>query len=320
MASDINQLAKKCGVSKATISRVFTGRARVSDAIRARVLAAAREMNYRPQQVMARDCVAIIVGDNPTLSHVTGFGGLLLTSAFFEITRRHLLTEVLPVAELSKLYDSYTRAVLVLLAEAQIEEHTHEFEQLPMPIVTVNKQYPFSSSVNTDHGQGVTLALEHLFERGHRRIGLTVDRFENLAGRERVGAYRTFMEQHKLTALPIAFFGGVGGPMEDFDRILTEKPTALIVCGEAVALQASHELKRRGLRIPEDISLITSELSGICDWLNPALTAINQDFDALARETVAELVFRIHNPAAPRTNRRLPSSLVVRDSVATLPF
>ena len=66
MASDINQLAKKCGVSKATISRVFTGRARVSEAIRTKVLAAARELNYRPQQVMARDCVAIIGADAPS--------------------------------------------------------------------------------------------------------------------------------------------------------------------------------------------------------------------------------------------------------------
>jgi len=319
MPSDINQLAKKCGVSKATISRVFTGRARVSQTIRARVLAAARELDYRPQQVMARDCVAIIVADTPSPQHRTSFSERLLTSAVFEITRRNLLTEVIPVRELAKLYDSYTKAVL-LLSEPHIEEYRAEFERLSMPIVTVNKQYPFSCSVNTDHGQGVTLALEHLYERGHRRIGMTVDRPENLAGRERIEAYRAFQGRHKLAELPVGYFCNIDQETsgKELDRVLGGKPTALIVCGESVALQSTYELKRRGLRIPEDLSLITSELTDTCCWMSPELTTINQDLDTLATETVTLLMSRIKNPLAPHVSRRLPTSLIVRNSVMEL--
>ena len=317
MASDINQLAKKCGVSKATISRVFTGRARVSEAIRTKVLAAARELNYRPQQVMARDCVAIIVADAPSPQRRTSFSERLLTSAVFEITRRNLLTEVIPVKELPKLYDSYTKAVLLLLSEPEIEEHRGEFERLSMPIVTVNKQYAFSSSVNTDHGQGVTLALEHLYSYGHRRIGLTVDRVENQAGRERIGAYRAFAAARVLPELPIGHFRDldVEDSCRELDRVLAEKPTALVVCGESVALQAAYELKKRNYRIPEDISLITSELTDICCWMTPELTTINQNLDALAAETVAQLLARIRAPHSPRAHSWLPTALIVRNSV-----
>lgn len=320
MPSDINQLAKKCGVSKATISRVFTGRARVSEAIRARVLAAARELDYRPQQVMARDCVAIIVADTPSPQHRTSFSERLLTSAVFEITRRNLLTEVIPVRELAKLYDSYTKAVLLLLSETHIAEFRTEFERLSMPIVTVNKQYPFCCSVCTDHGQGVTLALEHLYERGHCRIGMTVDRPDNLAGRERIDAYRGFLGRHSLPELPEGVFCNLDAETsgKELDRVLAGKPTALIACGESVALQSAYELKRRGLRIPEDLSLITSELTDTCCWMSPELTTINQDLDALATETVTLLMSRIRNPLAPHVNRRLPTSLIVRNSVQEL--
>ena len=320
MPSDINQLAKKCGVSKATISRVFTGRARVSEALRAKVLAAARELDYRPQQVMARDCVAIIVADTPSPQHRTSFSERLLTSAVFEITRRNLLTEVIPVRELAKLYDSYTKGVLLLLSEPHIEEFRPELERLSMPIVTVNKQYPFSSSVNTDHGQGVTLALEHLYGMGHRRIGMTVDRRGNQAGQERVDAFRAFVAKHRLPEPPVGLFCDldVETSERELDRVLAEKPTALIVCGESVALLSLYALKRRGLRIPEDLSLVTSELADTCCWMSPELTTISQDLDALAAETVTLLMNRIRNPQSPRVNRWLPTSLIVRNSVRAL--
>ncbi len=317
MASDINELARQCGVSKATISRVFTGRARVSEEVRARVLAAARRLNYRPQQVMARDCVAIVVADLPSPQRRLSFSERLLTSAVFEITRNHLQTEVIPVRDLSRLYDSYTRAVLLLLSEPYIEAHRAEFERLPMPVVTVNKQYPFSSSVNTDHGQGVTLALRHLHENGHRRIGLTVDRLENQAGQERIAAYGAFVKERGLVPLPVGHFYNLtaGESLRALDRVLAERPTALVVCGESMALQSVHELRRRGYRIPEDISLVTSELEEICCWLTPELTTINQDLDALAAKTVSVLLARIREPDLPREDIRLPSSLIVRSSV-----
>ena len=186
-----------------------------------------------------------------------------------------------------------------------------------MPIVTVNKQYAFSSSVNTDHGQGVTLALEHLYSYGHRRIGLTVDRVENQAGRERIGAYRAFAAARVLPELPVGHFRDldVEDSCRELDRVLAEKPTALVVCGESVALQAAYELKKRNYRIPEDISLITSELTDICCWMTPELTTINQNLDALAAETVAQLLARIRAPHSPRANSWLPTALIVRNSV-----
>ncbi len=321
MASDINELAKKCGVSKATISRVFTGKARVSEEVRTKVLAAARELNYRPQQVMARDCIAIIVADTPRPQHRTSFSERLMTSATFEITRRNLLTEIIPVRELAKLYDSYTKGVLLLLSETHIAEYRKELEQLSMPLVTINKEYPFSSSVSTDHGQGITLAMQHLYERGHRRIAMTIDHPGNQASRERTEAYQAFCQSHRLTELPVALFNNLVTELSQqcLDQTFAEKPTALIACGESVALSSTYELQRRGLRIPDDLSLITSEVTDTCCWMTPELTTISQDLDELANETVTLLMNRIHNPSAPRVNRRLPTALIVRNSVKTLP-
>ena len=317
MATDINTLAEICGVSKSTISRVFTGRAKVSEELRNRVLQAARELNYRPQQVMARDCVAIVVNDLPNPNRRTSFSERILNQAVFEITRRNLLSEIISVDELARLYNGYTKAVLLLMSENYIEQHLEQFRRLSMPILTVNKQYDFSSSVNTDHGEGVRLALEHLHAEGHRRIGLTVDRFNNQAGRERLEAYRKFMTAAGLPELPVVQYTDqdYAGSSAGLTTLLDSQPTALIACGEGVALPVFHELQERGFRIPDDISLITGELAGVSCLITPELTTIDQDLDALARATITQLVTRIRNPQLPRSSSWLPTTLIKRNSV-----
>ncbi len=323
MATDINTLARQCGVSKSTISRVFTGKARVSEQLRARVLLAARELNYHPQQVMARDCIAIIVGDHPSPACHTSFNERLLTSAIFEITRHNLLTEIISLQDLPKLYNGYTRGLLLLLPESLVEEHAGELKRLSMPVLTVNQRHAFTSSVMTDHGEGVRLALEHLFENGHRRIGLVIDRFDNQAGNERLEAYTRFRSEHDLPALPaIEYCTGTADRQGTvLHSLLAEQdPTALIVCGESIALHAVQELNTLGKRIPEDISLITSELADVSCWMTPPLTTIDQDLDMLAGATVAELARRIHAPAAPATELRLPTRLIRRASVRRIEY
>ncbi len=317
MATDINTLARKCGVSKATISRVFTGRARVSDALRARVLAAARELNYRPQQVMARDCVAIVVNRAPSQKTRGAFSERLLPSAIFEITRRNLLTEIIAAEDLPKLYDGYTKAVLLLLSEEVIEAHRADIEKLSMPVITVNKRYPFSISVNTDHGQGVTLALEHLYENGHRRIGIAIDHLGNQAGLERSNAYAGFMAARRLPALEIAEFRQPG-PDAVLDRLLAEKPTALVVCGEGTALPALCAIRRHGIRVPEELSVITSELAEVSGLWNPGITTIDQDLDLLAAELIDCVNKCIRAPKVRPEERWLPTRLILRDSVRKL--
>lgn len=87
MATDINTLAEICGVSKSTISRFSPAEPKSARSSATRVLQAARELNYRPQQVMARDCVAIVVNDLPNPNRRTSFSERILNQAVFEITR-----------------------------------------------------------------------------------------------------------------------------------------------------------------------------------------------------------------------------------------
>ena len=190
-----------------------------------------------------------------------------------------------------------------------------------MPILTVNKQYPFSSAVCTDHGEGVRLALEHLHDRGHRRIAVTVDQFFNQAGRERLDAYHAFLTAHGLPKLEPVMYTDLEpeGSNHRLLQLLKQEPTALIACGEGVALPVLHELQRLGVRIPEDLSLITSELSGISGWMTPELTTIDQELDLLAAATVAELVRLIRHPGAPRSVHWLHTRLIARNSVRPLP-
>lgn len=163
--------------------------------------------------------------------------------------------------ELARLYNGYTKAVLLLMSENYIEQHLEQFRRLSMPILTVNKQYDFSSSVNTDHGEGVPACAG-----APPRRGAPPDRPDRRP-LQQSGWTRTarslpqIHDRRRLPELPVVQYTDqdYAGSSAGLTTLLDSQPTALIACGEGVALPVFHELQERGFRIPDDISLITGD-------------------------------------------------------------
>ncbi|OGV46809.1 MAG: hypothetical protein A2017_14495 [Lentisphaerae bacterium GWF2_44_16] len=315
MRSDINLIAEKCGVSKATVSRVFTGKAGVRDEIKKKVLEAARNLNYMPKQVAAQENIAIIVSDLANLNFFSGFYSMIAMGIITEFTRSGYQIKIIGISEADTL-GGYTKAAILLTDEKTMEENMGKLKNLSIPMVTINKTCSLAHSICSDHAQGIELAIAHMVQNGHEKIAIVLDNAKNWAGKERVSGYRKTMEKYKLK------------PMSEYDasfhnRSMTEtmailmksKPSAVIVCGEGLTARFSYAVNLLNIRIPDDISVISCERYDLSQWLSPPHTTISQNVSELSTTALELIRDTIAGKSEIPHMTLLPNQLIIRESV-----
>ena len=276
----VREVARAAGVSPGTVSRVFNARGYLSAEIRRRVIEAARRTGYR----FKRRSIAVIVSQNPDFH---GYSGESLSAVLEELNRRNFLAEILPIGSLPLLVEHQLSGAVALVLDNGLERIWAENWNLPMVCFqTVSRHRDNIYTVGSDNRQGIHLALNYLREQGHEKIGyVSWYATENFAERDNPD----YMLRKELyldwcgEQLPYTVEAA-----EELDRALAGGCTAFLVVGESNELQFLHELIRRGLRVPEDISVIAFERS-ISPLLNPPMTTIGQQFPLLAAAALGML-------------------------------
>jgi len=206
------------------------------------------------------------------------------------------------------------------LAASELSRTWHERHRIPLVVInSYGWMLDRVCSVFPDSNGESRLAMEHLISLGHRKIARLRLIGENASEQETNRGYDEFLR--------VASEYGIRDSVRychapDWERLelrirelVREGFTGFIAIFIDGAPKVIDAIRNCGKRIPEDISLITSELTDICCWMTPELTTINQNLDALAAETVAQLLARIRAPHSPRANSWLPTALIVRNSV-----
>ncbi len=164
------------------------------------------------------------------------------------------------------------------------------------------------------------LAVDYLFQQGHRKIGFISDVHR---ADERVYTshrYEGFCDALRRRGVgePEAFsFFRDQGRFPDLRRWVECGVTALIAAGETNGLSVAQQLNSLRIKVPEELSVLSMEFPGISERLIPAHTTLSQDFRGLAREAITLLDRLIdHKPVAGDV--RVPYLLIERESVKTL--
>lgn len=317
MKADINLIAEKCGVSKATVSRVFTGKAGVSEEVKAKVLAAARSMNYTPKQVAAQENIAIVVDSLEDFKFFTGFYSMLAMGMIAEFTRSGYQIRTICINDID-LLGAYTKAAILLINEKTLASNIEKLKKLAIPLLTANQPSPISYSVCTDHAQGIELAVEHLLANGHERIALFMDGISGWGGQERLRGYHETMKKHKIPAMKEHACSKERSMLETIAILLKAKPSALIVCGESLVAEFAYSMNLLNIRIPEDLSVISFEKGDLSRWLTPAHTTISQDVNALSKAAMDLMRAAVSGELKSPQIKILNNELIVRDSVKKL--
>lgn len=322
MAATIAEVAARAGVSTATVSRVLSGAANALPATRDRVLAAARDLDYRPSAIARAlkrretRILGLLVTDigNPFYPAVAraveaaaderGYGIVLVNGGDDpEREIRHL--ELL----LERRVDG-----LIVASSRVTRRHAARLRRLPIPIVLVNTTAGTGvPAVLTANRRGGAMAARHLVELGHRRIGYIGAPAEHPAVRLR--------QRGVADALPAGSFpivvtgdGGVDGGEAAVDALLREAATGIVGFNDLTAIGALRGLRRAGAAVPADVSVVGFDDIEMASWTDPPLTTVRQPTDQLGSWAVARLVDALHGAVPSRERLLLEPELVVRGS------
>jgi len=339
MKIGLAEIAERAGVSPATVSRVLNDKPGVHEKTRRAVLTAVDVLGYeRPAQLRPR--VAGLIGllvpelENPIFPR---FAQVIETSL-----AQHGFTPVLCTRSLGGVHeDDYVQVLLdrgvsgiifVSGIHAIVDTDPSRYARLTeqgVPIVLVNGYLPGveASFVSNDDAVAADLAVGHLAQLGHTKIGLATGQRRYGTVTRRVAGFRDAVRRHVHADLDPDGPGGLvectvftveGGAMAA--HALLDRGATAIVCGSDLmalgAIRAAHE---RGLRVPEDVSVVGSDDSILIEFTDPPLTTIRQPVQAMGTAAVRALMEEIGGTPPPSSEMVFRPELVLRGSTARVP-
>ncbi len=334
-ATRLDDVARALGVSTATVSRALSGKAGVSSEVAARVRQTAAEMGY-VANVHARtlaggttNVVGLVVHEigDPYFTEIAG--GLVDAAEANDLLVQVCHAGRDPGRELKQVRTLVAHRVRAIVlagsghadpaADADLRTVLEGYVARGGRVVAIGRRHLRSDALRPDNvGAGATLA-RHLLELGHRRVAVlagpsrltTVE--DRMAGVLSVTDGRDDLE---LNVLETDFTrdGAAAGAAEVMER--WPGTTAVLALNDAMAIGVLETLRRRGVRVPEEVSVAGFDDVAVAAQLSPSLTTTRFPLDDMGRQAL-ELV--LQPPAAEPRERQVGHQLVVRESTAPPP-
>ncbi|HET9809385.1 MAG TPA: LacI family DNA-binding transcriptional regulator [Candidatus Limnocylindria bacterium] len=333
----ITDVARAANVHASTVSRVLNGRAELSllPETRERVIAAATRLGYRPS-ALARGLrlrrsftLGMLVPDitNPVFpSMIKGVEGAAHARGY------HLI--LCNTDDSFEREASYLRVLRewrvdgILIASSSTAESTiAELRREKVPFVLLNSASRANDdlAVTPDNRQGVSAALDHLIQLGHRRIGLIAAPQTTVTGQERLLAARAALRRHHLAhddaLVEVAdSFSEVSGYRAARRLLLDGEPLTAIFCAnDLIALGAIRVAREIGLTVPDDLSVVGFNDIPQSELFDPPLTTVHVPQEEMGVLAAALLIDQLEGRHIARRHVVLEAELVARGSSAAPP-
>lgn len=346
----LQTIADRVGVSRMTVSNAFSRPDQLSAQLRRRILAAADELGYTGPDPAARalargsaGAVGVLLFDSLRVAFTDevaiAFVGAIadeLDGSGRALTLLTSLDEGRDPAVSVPARDVAVDGAVVYSCDAEAPG-TAWLLRRRLPLVMVDQDHrPGFPHVNIDDRGGARAAAQHLVDLGHRRVAVVAFGIDGVAGE--VGSLAELTPGHVSRERMRGWVDALG-PAEidplvlqhhrravDFDQQVAgllldrpDPPTAVLCYSDAVAAALVTALQDRGVRVPDDVSVVGYDDSPLADRVRPRLTTVRQDVEAKGRAAVAALVAQLDGSLPEGTlppDVVLPTELVVRESTA----
>lgn len=323
----LRDVAREAGVSYQTVSRVINNNEHVASHTRNQVMKAINTLGFRPNraaQIMQTE-------RSQTIEVVIFYAGFNIF--LYEMARTaqqlgyHFVISAITEQEfVHTLESAAARFVdgLILVPMAPLDIDYESLMELTdgIPFVQIGARLgEHLPSVIYDQVQGGRLATQHLIDLGHRQIAEISGPLRNHDAYDRhISWTATLKEQGLSIALSEEGDFSIEGGYQAMNRLLDrgEPFTAVFVANDSMAFGAHTALRQRGLRVPDDISVIGFDDIPEAAHFVPGLTTVRQDFYLLGRLAIEYLVSLIGDPNTPVHQRVLPPRLIVRESTRAI--
>jgi len=333
----LRDVARAVGLSAMTVSRALRDGGTVAGATRRRVLAAAERLRYRPNLLMhgvrtgrTRTVGVVVPASTPFLAGIlqgihdaldeadyamlVAWNPLHFAAPENRVERRHIRRL------LERRVDGF---ILRPTHDAATDDDFREVRKEGLPLVVVDRELPGvrCDFAGTDDEAGARMAADHLLALGHRRLGhLAGPRTVSTARLRRRGFERAVAAFGRGAACRVVEGPDFRGLRDEALRLLRARPrpTAVFCANDDAASALYEAAAARGLRIPQDLSVVGFADLPVASWLRPALTTVRQDPYRIGQEA-ARIVLARCAGSPPRDRPfdvRLKPELVVRGSTA----
>ncbi|MDJ0752224.1 MAG: LacI family DNA-binding transcriptional regulator [Ardenticatenaceae bacterium] len=325
----IKDVALKAGVSTATVSRVISGREKVSPALIDQVNQAIEELQYRPSRVARNlrvrkaNTVGLLVSDiqNPFFTSIMrGIQDTLLAKGYVLLAANSDEDEDQERIHIETLLAEEVAGIILAPASTSARNYADLIEQgVGLVIIDRIPDRLKVDSVLVDNTAGARSAVEHLISLGHRRIGIIAGREHISTATLRLEGYRFALQDAGLPFDPelvsIGDFRQEGG-YQAMNALLNlaEPPTAVFSSNNVMTLGALQAIHEKCLKIPDEIALVSFDDMPWAASLQPPLSAVAQPTYEIGTTAARLLLERVNEPE--RSTRRviLESELIVRGS------
>ena len=324
MKPTVRTIASDLGLSPATVSKALSGRNGISDETRARVVAHAQGLGYL-KIASARRRLGLLV-NNPSETEDTSFlfnlimgfqkyaGRLRNDVIVINISSEEQALETLDRYAYNHQFDGLFIAGLRNTDAYYAQLETAE---TPIVVIDIHSVNPMVGTVSTDSISGGDLAIRHLTELGHRRIGFVNGHREAYISQERLAGYLAALHTRGIPFDQTLCFEGdfsTESGARAADYFAKTDVSAVYFASDSMALGGMQQFQSMGIKVPQDISIIGFDNQPIGLGCSPALTTVAQDSTALGE--IACALLHVIAQKNPIRHVKLEPWLITRESTA----
>ncbi len=329
----IKEVAEHAQVSQSTVSRALNGHKSVKDANRIRVFEAIEALGYQPNafaQALASNksfSIGMLVGtlDGP-------FYGPMMHNVE-KVARKENYHVIITSG--NELYDQERESIdflrskkvdgLVLTSDMLTDSDILDIVQQTPATALLNRYIPeiADKCIYIDNEHGGFIAMKHLLQKGHKKIGCITGQLSKVDSRERLQGYRNALTTVGIDYDPSLVIEGRFDHKgnDDAVRRLLDRDSeisAIFCMNDNIAMTAYGICKERGLKIGVDISIVGFDNDTFSQYMNPSLTTIDFPLKEMAIQGATRVLNQLTGRAVQQAETRLSPTLIERNSVRDL--
>jgi len=332
MSVSIYDIAKKANLAPSTISRALHDHPRIGAETKTRIQALAKEMGYVPSTV-ARSLTAnrtwtigmvVATISDPFMGRIVeGVEQVAIGAGFNVILSTSQNDRQREIAVIDVLRQRRVDGIIVI-ASHLFDRHCHHFDCIEIPIVIIDEQEPeeITHSVAVADSGGARLAVEHLLDLGHRRIGYIGVANRPKSNQYRLKGYQEALQAAGITPDPTLIF--TADNIEDhaqrgeagLEPLRAAGATAIFCYNDMTAIGVLSACYKRGLIVPDDLSVIGFDDIDMATYTIPSLTTIRQPRLELGQRAM-QMILDLLDGRTPE-NQLISGELVIRQTTAGL--
>ena len=330
----LKEIAKIAGVNVSTVSKALNGHNDINEETKGRIIKITQQMNYFNKksnvqnQANGNYMIGVIcpeIDSNFYAQIVTKIEEKVMDKGYSLVIG---LSQFNPEKESNYLRLLLNKGVdgvvLITSTNQSIADIMSEIKKdfnIPIIVITVNQMVDCYDSIKIDDHIGVTMAINHLIQLGHKKIGYVGDRLSM----HRLDSFREALDksnariEEKWIRIGTERFEE-GGYLR-MKEILKSKelPTAILASYDDIAIGAMRAIHEKGMRIPQDISIVGVDNIGTARYLNPNLTTVSEPVNEMGDIACSILFNKIENKAYTTIQSVvLKPELIIRESTACI--